>query len=117
VQARTPAISLPRAITRPAGFRVRNDRTETFLTRLDALDLPVLSPLGIFSRRARRPCIAESLSLTSILLAGQFRPEQTAESNTMHLEAPHRHFHLVDQEGCRWRDGGLGFGESDETSA
>ena len=41
VQARTRAISLARAITRAAGFRVRSGRTETFLTRLDALDLPV----------------------------------------------------------------------------
>jgi len=40
VQARTRAISLARAITRAAGFRVRSGRTETFLTRLDALDLP-----------------------------------------------------------------------------
>jgi len=41
VQARTRAISLARAITRAAGFRVRSGRTETFLTRLAALDLPV----------------------------------------------------------------------------
>ena len=40
VQARTRAISLARAITRAAGFRIRSGRTETFLTRLDALDLP-----------------------------------------------------------------------------
>jgi len=40
VQARTRAISLARAITRAAGFRIRSSRTETFLTRLDALDLP-----------------------------------------------------------------------------
>jgi transposase len=40
VQARTRAISLARAITRAAGFRVRSGCTETFLTRLDALDLP-----------------------------------------------------------------------------
>jgi transposase len=40
VQARTRAISLARAITRAAGLRVRSGRTETFLTRLDALDLP-----------------------------------------------------------------------------
>ena len=40
VQARTRAISLARAITRAAGLRVRNGRTETFLTRLNALDLP-----------------------------------------------------------------------------
>jgi transposase len=41
VQARTRAISLARAITRAAGFRVRSGRTETFLTRINALDLPV----------------------------------------------------------------------------
>jgi transposase len=40
VQARTRAISLARAITRAAGFRVRRGRTATFLTRLDALELP-----------------------------------------------------------------------------
>ena len=40
MQARTRAISLARAITRAAGFRIRSGRTETFLTRLDALNLP-----------------------------------------------------------------------------
>ncbi|HEX7780602.1 MAG TPA: hypothetical protein VF424_15240, partial [Vicinamibacterales bacterium] len=40
VQARTRAISLTRAITRAAEFRVRSGRTATFLTRLDALELP-----------------------------------------------------------------------------
>jgi transposase len=40
VQARTRAISLGRAMTRAAGLRIRSGRTETFLTRLDALDLP-----------------------------------------------------------------------------
>jgi transposase len=40
VQARTRAISLARAITRGVGLRIRSGRTETFLTRLDALDLP-----------------------------------------------------------------------------
>jgi transposase len=40
VQARTRAISLARAITRAAGLRIRSGRTETFLTRLDALELP-----------------------------------------------------------------------------
>jgi transposase len=48
--ARTRAISLARAITRGAGLRIRSGRTETFLTRLAALDLPsamkeTLSPL------------------------------------------------------------------------
>jgi len=49
-QARTRAISLARAITRAAGLRIRSGRTETFLARLGALDLPAsmhatLSPL------------------------------------------------------------------------
>jgi hypothetical protein len=49
-QARTRAISLARAITRAAGLRIRSGRTETFLIRLAALDLPAsmkttLSPL------------------------------------------------------------------------
>ena len=38
--ARTRAISVARAITRAAGFRIRSGRTETFLTRLAAADLP-----------------------------------------------------------------------------
>jgi transposase len=38
--SRTRAISLARAITRGAGFRIRSGRTETFLDRLTALDLP-----------------------------------------------------------------------------
>src|SRR5215470_1957984 len=49
-QARTRAISLARAITRAAGLRIRSGRTETFLTRLAALEMPTsmtatLSPL------------------------------------------------------------------------
>lgn len=39
-QARTRAISLARAITRGAGLRIRSGRTETFLTRLAALEVP-----------------------------------------------------------------------------
>jgi len=39
--SRTRAISLARAVTRGAGFRIRSGRTETFLERLAALDLPV----------------------------------------------------------------------------
>jgi transposase len=35
-QARTRAISVARAITRAAGFRIRSGRAETFLTRLTA---------------------------------------------------------------------------------
>ena len=38
--SRTRAISLARAITRGAGFRIRSGRTETFLNRLAALELP-----------------------------------------------------------------------------
>ena len=49
-QARTRAISLARSITRAAGLRIRSGRTETFLVRLAALDMPAsmkstLSPL------------------------------------------------------------------------
>jgi transposase len=49
-QARTRAISLARGITRAAGLRIRSGRTETFLQRVTALDLPpsmqmTLSPL------------------------------------------------------------------------
>jgi transposase len=49
-QTRTRAISLVRAITRGAGLRIRSGRTETFLARLAALELPdsmkgTLSPL------------------------------------------------------------------------
>lgn len=49
-QARTRAISLARGITRAAGFRIRSGRTETFLERLFALEMPAsmkatLSPL------------------------------------------------------------------------
>ena len=39
-ESRTRAISLARAITRGAGFRIRSGRTETFLNRLAALELP-----------------------------------------------------------------------------
>ncbi len=39
-QTRTRAISLARAITRGAGLRIRSGRTETFLARLAALELP-----------------------------------------------------------------------------
>jgi hypothetical protein len=44
------AISLARAITRGAGFRIRSGSTESFLDRVTALDLPssiteTLSPL------------------------------------------------------------------------
>ena len=38
--SRTRAILLARAITRGAGFRIRSGRTETFLDRLAALELP-----------------------------------------------------------------------------
>jgi transposase len=38
--SRTRAILLARAITRGAGFRIRGGRTETFLDRLAALELP-----------------------------------------------------------------------------
>lgn len=38
--SRTRAISLARAITRGAGFRIRSGRTETFLDRLAALEVP-----------------------------------------------------------------------------
>lgn len=49
-QARTRAISLARGITRGAGLRIRSGRTETFLERLSALEIPAsmkatLSPL------------------------------------------------------------------------
>jgi transposase len=49
-QARSGAISLARAITRAEGLRIRSGRTETFLERLAALELPIsiketLSPL------------------------------------------------------------------------
>jgi transposase len=40
VDARTRAISVARAITRGAGYRIPGGATETFLTRLAALDLP-----------------------------------------------------------------------------
>jgi transposase len=39
-EARTRAISLPRAIVRGAGFRIRSGSTGSFLTRVAALDLP-----------------------------------------------------------------------------
>jgi transposase len=38
--SRTRAISLARAITRGAGFRIRSGSTDSFLTRITALDLP-----------------------------------------------------------------------------
>jgi transposase len=49
-QARTRAISLARGITRAVGLRIRSGRTETFLERLFALEMPAsmkttLSPL------------------------------------------------------------------------
>jgi transposase len=49
-RARTRAISLARAMTRAEGFRIRSGQTETFLTRLTAIDLSAslkdtLSPL------------------------------------------------------------------------
>jgi transposase len=49
-QARTRAISLARCITRAVGLHIRSGRTESFLVRLGALDLPdsvreVLVPL------------------------------------------------------------------------
>ncbi len=40
VQARTRAISLARAITRAAGYRIPSGGAESFLTRLATLDLP-----------------------------------------------------------------------------
>jgi hypothetical protein len=48
--SRTRAISLARAITRGAGFRIRSGSTESFLNRVTALELPssiaaTLSPL------------------------------------------------------------------------
>jgi transposase len=50
IDSRTRAISLARAITRGAGFRIRSGSTESFLDRVTALDLPssitgTLSPL------------------------------------------------------------------------
>jgi transposase len=39
IESRTRAISLARAITRAAGFRIRGGRTEMFLDRLGALEL------------------------------------------------------------------------------
>jgi transposase len=50
VEARTRAISLTRSITRGVGLRLRGGRTETFLMRLAALEMPsamtvTLSPL------------------------------------------------------------------------
>lgn len=49
-EARTRAISLTRAMVRGAGFRIRSGSTDSFLTRVAALDLPLsmtetLSPL------------------------------------------------------------------------
>jgi transposase len=49
-EARTRAISLTRALVRGAGFRIRSGSTDSFLTRVAALDLPpsmteTLSPL------------------------------------------------------------------------
>ena len=41
VQARVRAMALARTITRAAGFRLRSGASESFLTRLAALDLPV----------------------------------------------------------------------------
>jgi transposase len=41
VDARTRLISISRAVTRAAGYRIRGGATETFLTRLTALALPV----------------------------------------------------------------------------
>ena len=38
--SRTRAILIARAITRAEGFRIRSGRTETFLDRLAALELP-----------------------------------------------------------------------------
>ena len=40
IESRTRAISLARAITRAAGLRIRGGRTEMFLDRLGALELP-----------------------------------------------------------------------------
>jgi transposase len=40
VQARVRAMALARAITRAAGYRMRSGASESFLTRLAALDLP-----------------------------------------------------------------------------
>ena len=39
-EARTRAISLTRALVRGAGFRIRSGSTDSFLTRVAALDLP-----------------------------------------------------------------------------
>jgi transposase len=41
VQARMRAMALARAITQAAGYRLRSGASESFLTRLAALDLPV----------------------------------------------------------------------------
>jgi len=40
-EARTRAISLTRALVRGGGFRIRSGSTDTFLTRVAALDLPL----------------------------------------------------------------------------
>ena len=53
-QARTRAISLVRAITRAAGFRIRSGRTETFLVRLAALELTDSMKATLFAAAKRR---------------------------------------------------------------
>jgi len=62
VQARTRAISLVRAITRAAGFRVCSGRTESFLTRLDALSLPASMKATLLPLRSLLEVLDEELA-------------------------------------------------------
>ncbi len=59
VQARVRAMALARAVTRAAGYRLRSGASESFLTRLAALDLP--SDMVPRSRR----CAIKSMSSTA----------------------------------------------------
>jgi transposase len=50
--SRTRAILIARAITRAEGFRIRSGRTETFLDRLRALELPASMTATLMLSRA-----------------------------------------------------------------
>lgn len=65
-QSRTRAISLARAITRAAGFRLRSGRTETFLDRLAALELPAAMTTTLLPLRSVIEVLDDELAAAEI---------------------------------------------------
>jgi transposase len=78
VQARTGAISMMRAMTRAAGLRIRNGRPETFLTRLDALDLPPLLKPTLAPLRTALTVLTEEVAAIDAAVTTQVRTDPVA---------------------------------------